>query len=79
LTAVDDVDARRVLERELWSYRQALASSGQFERAELFAQVGHDAFPDSSRPLDANFTATVGKMPYVAPIASAATLGLVTG
>jgi CubicO group peptidase (beta-lactamase class C family) len=78
LTAIDDVDARRFLERELWSYRQALASSGQFERAELFADVARRAFPGSSLRRDQSITATVGKMPYVAPIPSAASLGLAT-
>lgn len=77
LAAVEGDDARRFLERELWSYRQALASSGQFERAELLAAVARRAFPGSAMRLDEAFTATVGKMPYVAPILSATSLGLI--
>lgn len=78
LAAVGDDNVRLLLERELWSYRQALASSGQFERAELLATVARRAFPGSSLRFDGSFTSTVGKMPHVAPIQTAASMGFMT-
>jgi CubicO group peptidase (beta-lactamase class C family) len=78
LAEADDDEARRFLERELWSRRQALASSGQLDRAQLLAVVGRKAFPGSSMRFDRSFTATVGKMPHVEPIPSAASLGSMT-
>ena len=78
LVAVEDDDARKFLEREIWSYRQALASSGQFDRADVFAGLARRAFPGSSMRLDESFTTTVGKMPYIAPVPRVASLGLMT-
>lgn len=78
LAAVDDNDARLFLERELWSHRQALASSGQFARAQILETVARRSFPGSSMRLDDNVVATVGKMPHVPSIPLAASLALMT-
>lgn len=74
LSAVDAGPALRFLERELWSYRQAYASSGQSGRAEVLLNVNKTVFPDSSLRRDRSYTWTAGKLPVVAPILSARTL-----
>ena len=74
LAGIEADPARTLLERELWSRRQALASSGQFDRAEDLAAVARVAFPGSPMRLDESVVSTVGKMPYVAPVTSARTL-----
>jgi hypothetical protein len=74
LTASDDPAVIEFLERELWSYRQAFASSGQFERADLLASVVARAFPESRKRLDSSFTSTVGKTPIESPVLSAASI-----
>lgn len=71
LAAVVDPDARRFLERELWSYRQAFASSGDTGQADLLREVARSAFPGSALAIDPAYLSTVGKMPVVAPILSA--------
>lgn len=71
LAAVEDNDSRRFLERELWSFRQALASSGQVAQAEILLRVANTVFPGSELARDASFTSTVGAMPVIRPIASA--------
>jgi len=78
LQGVSSDPARVMLERELWSRRQALASSGQFERADEFAAVARRVFPESPMRLDASVTNTVGKMPYIAPVTSARSLAAQT-
>ncbi len=73
LSAVDGAGARRFLERELWSHRQAFASSGQVDQAEVLRGVAIAAFPGSPFIRDGSFTSTAGKMPMISPIMSAAT------
>ena len=74
MTVSDDPAVIEFLERELWSYRQAFASSGRFERADLLASVVPRAFPDSKMRWDSSFTSTVGKMPIESPVLSAASI-----
>ncbi len=71
---VDDTRARLVLERELWSFRQAFASSGQTDQAEILRRVAITAFPGSPLARDPETTATVGRQPVVAPLASTSSL-----
>ena len=71
LTAVEDDDSRKFLERELWSFRQAYASSGQVAQAETLLRVANTVFPGSEFGRDASFTSTVGAMPAIRPVASA--------
>ena len=65
LAAVEDPVARIFLERELWSFRQAFASSGQVKQAGTLAKVNAQAYPQSEFRQDRNFTGTVGKFPVV--------------
>jgi hypothetical protein len=47
LDGVEDEAIREFLERELWSYRQAAASAGQFEMAEKLYQVDEQVYYQS--------------------------------
>ncbi len=78
LTAVESEAGRTLLERELWSRRQAVGSSGDFKRADELVSVAMTAFPGSRMRLDDDTTAIVGKMPYIAPATSAGALALHT-
>ncbi len=69
---IDGVDERVMLERELWSYRQAYASSGQAAQADVLRGVAAVAFGGSAMSRDASFTSTVGKRDVVATLPSAA-------
>jgi len=46
LNAIDDPNVRRILERELWSYRQAFGSVGRTDLVLQLQRVHHQAFPD---------------------------------
>ena len=74
LRGVEEDEARTLLERELWSYRQAFASSGQGAQAEVLRRVAGDAFPGSSMSRDPSFTSTVGRADIVSPLPSASLL-----
>jgi CubicO group peptidase (beta-lactamase class C family) len=65
LAAVGDGASLAFLERELWSFRQAFASSGQHEQAAALMDVATKAFPSSSKRFDASFTSTAGLLPVV--------------
>jgi len=78
LAAVDDEDSRAFLERELWSFRQAFASSGQREQAAVLMSVSKEVFPDSRLQHDPSYTSTVGRFPIIPPIPSARTFILVS-
>lgn len=67
LSSVDG-DAERFLERELWSMRQALASAGRVEQADLLRRAGVTAFPGSTLQMDPNTTNTVARREIVEPI-----------
>jgi hypothetical protein len=46
LNAIDDPHVRRILERELWSYRQAFGSVGRTDLVLQLQRVHDQAFPD---------------------------------
>jgi CubicO group peptidase (beta-lactamase class C family) len=73
LRDVEDPRARTMLERELWSYRQAYASSGQTAQADVLRGVAAVAFGASPMSRDAGFTSTVGKWEILPGLPSAAT------
>ncbi len=80
LSDIEDADTRLFLELELWSYRQALASSGDLEQAAVLVEVNREAFPDSRLRLDSSYTYTASATATVPPVvgaASFATLALV--
>jgi len=68
LEAVEDATAREFLERELWSFRQAFASSGQNEQAEILQRVAFRAYPGSAFGRDWMFTQTAGRNPVISPV-----------
>jgi hypothetical protein len=74
LRAVEDEPSRDFLERKLWSYRQAYASTGRQDLVDLLERVNRKAFPISSFRRDQLFTATTGRFPVVSPIPSAASM-----
>lgn len=74
LSAIEDSRTRLLLERELWSFRQAFASSGQIEQAEVLRAVASAAFPGSRLAADPAYTRTAERMPVVPPVLSAASL-----
>lgn len=76
LSSVDLEAATVALERELWSYRQAFASSGRFDRAAALAAVAQKAFPGSPMRFDQSFTQTAGKTPIEASLPSARSFGV---
>ena len=78
---VDDLDQRRLLERELWSSRQAFASAGESDQADKLLRVNRRSFPRSSFRHNELFTNLPGKYPVIPPALSVDTfaqLGLVT-
>jgi CubicO group peptidase (beta-lactamase class C family) len=76
LEVVEDPAVREFLERELWSYRQAFGSSGRFERVEVLAAVGVDAFPGSRFRFDPDNTAIAARSAIESPLPRAATFTL---
>ncbi|MDH3398164.1 MAG: serine hydrolase, partial [Acidimicrobiia bacterium] len=78
LAAVEDEASRAFLERELWSFRQAFASSGQHEQAAVLMSVSREAFPDSTLRFNPTYTSTAGRFPIIPPITSARTFVLVS-
>lgn len=80
LDRIDDPAERTWAERELWSYRQAYASSGQAGQANVLRGVAAVAFGGSAMSSDASFTSTVPKHDIVSGLPSAATfVGLAVG
>jgi CubicO group peptidase (beta-lactamase class C family) len=77
LAAVEDEASQTFLERELWSFRQAFASSGQQAQADVLKKVSTEAFPDSTLRRNPTFTSTVGRFPIVPPVPSVRTFVLV--
>ncbi|MDJ0924334.1 MAG: serine hydrolase domain-containing protein [Acidimicrobiia bacterium] len=80
LGGIEDADTRLFLELELWSYRQALASSGDLQQAAVLAEVNREVFPTSRLRLDNSYTYTAPAAAAVPPVVSAAsfaTLALV--
>jgi len=67
LAEVKDETTRRFLERELWSFRQAYASAGQFDQADKLYHVRARAFPQSTFRKDWMFTQTAGPNTVVPP------------
>ena len=74
LSAVDDPDTRTFLELELWSYRQALGSSGNLDQAAVLADVARAAFPGSRVRLDSDYTNIAGPTAVIPPVISAASV-----
>jgi hypothetical protein len=74
LSTVEDLPTREFLERELWAYRQAYASSGQTDQVDKLMKVNLRAFPDSTMRSGKFFTNTVGAFPVVQPGFSASDL-----
>ena len=73
LSDIDDPGSRMWAERELWSYRQAYASSGQTGQADVLRGVAAVAFGGSAMSRDASFTSTAGERDIVATLPSATT------
>jgi CubicO group peptidase (beta-lactamase class C family) len=67
LEAVQDKPARDFLERELWSFRQAFASSGQADQADVLRQVSVNVYPGSALSRDWMATQTAGQNPIIRP------------
>lgn len=76
-TIMDQVDAatnptaRSHLERELWAYRQAMASSGNQSQPGVLASVARQKFQGSELRSDPSFTWLPGSPQVVAPIMGA--------
>ncbi len=73
LDDIEDPQARRMLERELWSFRQAYASSGQAGQADVLRGVAAVSFGGSPMSRDAAFMSTAAKQDVVPGLPSAAT------
>lgn len=71
LDPVTDPATRSHLERELWAYRQALASSGDQSQPGALASVARQAFQGSELRADPSFTWLPGSPQVAAPILSA--------
>ncbi len=71
LSQIDDPDTRLFLELELWSYRQALASSGNHEQAAVLVEANRAEFPGSRLRLDDSYTYTAPPTAAVPPVVSA--------
>lgn len=78
LAAVEDKAARKFLERELWSYRQAFARSGQSDQVEKLNHVRLRAFSKSLFGSDPFITTIAGLNPAVPTAVHAGTLAQVT-
>ncbi|MFL7894333.1 MAG: serine hydrolase [Anaerolineales bacterium] len=73
ISAIEDPDSRRLLERESWSYRQVFASVGQADQAAKLLRVNRISFPGSSFRFDELFTSLPGKYPVLPPVPAAST------
>jgi hypothetical protein len=73
LADLEGARAKTMLERELWSYRQAYASSGQSQQAATLRDVAGVAFVGSNMSRDAGFTDTAARQDVVPTLPSAAT------
>lgn len=78
LKDVSDNKMKEYLERELWSFRQAYASSGMVDQADKLWRVSLAVYPGSRMRRDGFFTHTVGQFQVVAQAISAAGFQLVT-
>lgn len=67
LDQVEDPAARRHLERELWSFRQAYASVGRLDQVDKLWRTRRQVFPDSTMAGDRLFTGTALRSPIVPP------------
>jgi CubicO group peptidase (beta-lactamase class C family) len=67
LDEVEDPAARIFLERELWSFRQVFASTGQHGQAEKLRRVSFHTFSNSSFRGDELFTSLTGQYPLIPP------------
>lgn len=74
LTTVKDPVARRLLERELWSFRQAYASVGENDQVDKLLRVNRRAFPRSDFRNYDLFTHLPGNYPVIPPVISASAL-----
>ncbi|MFW2339582.1 MAG: DUF4396 domain-containing protein, partial [Acidimicrobiia bacterium] len=74
LNTVEDEAGRLLLERELWSMRQALASSGQMDQADVLRRAAITAFPVSVLRSDGNTVGLPSRSEVVDPILSASAL-----
>ena len=75
LSEIEDEATQVAIERELWAYRRALASSGQTERARALAAAARQAFPGSPMRFQQAFTQTAGRTAIEAPLPSARSFG----
>lgn len=78
LRAHQDERVMRLVERELWSTRQAMASSGQTERAELLRLAAVTAFAGSDLQADPNTTSLSGRSVIAAPVPAARTFSTIS-
>lgn len=78
LKAVNDEASLRFLELELWSYRQAYASSGQYDQVAVLTKVSQTVYPYSNLRRNPTFTSTAEKYPVVAPIMGVRTFLIVS-
>ena len=78
LKEITDQPAKAYLERELWSFRQAYASSGMTDQVDKLWRVSFSAFPGSKMRRDGFFTHTTSQYPVVASAISASDFRHVT-
>lgn len=74
LAGVDGEAAREFLERELWAFRQAYASSGQESQVRALGDADLALYPNSTFRFDPIFTGLAGDPSVVAPVLDARTL-----
>ena len=78
LNTVEDEAGRLLLERELWSMRQALASSGRMDQADVLRRAAITAFPVSVLRSDGNTVGLPSRSEIVDPILSASAFRLLS-
>jgi CubicO group peptidase (beta-lactamase class C family) len=67
LSKVDNAEARRFLERELWSFRQVYASVGRYDQADTLLEVNLRVYPHSNFRRDELYTSLAGDFHLVPP------------
>jgi CubicO group peptidase (beta-lactamase class C family) len=77
LAGDDDPATREFLERELWAYRQAFASSGGFAQVAELEAARAAAFPGSSFVRDPLLTALAAEPSPVSPVIAARTMATI--
>lgn len=77
IAATDDPAGLAHLERELWAYRQAYASSGNMSQPAVLASVASDVFRGSGLISDPSYTWLPGSPQVIAPLMAAHTFSTI--